>query len=258
MKRLVQLAVAASLLTATATACGGDDDSDGGSGGTTQLTVFAASSLTNPFGELEKAFEKDHADVDVVISFDSSTTLATQIAEDGAPADVLATADQESMAILVDADDTAADPVSFASNTMAIVTPPDNPADIKGLDDLPGTDFVLCDPSAPCGKVSEQILRNAGVDATPVSLEDKVTAVLSKVTLGEADAGMVYVSDAQGAGDDVKTIDIPGDVNVSTPYFIATVKDSKHADLADEWISLVMSEAGAGVLTAAGFGPPAS
>lgn len=219
------------------------------------MTVFAASSLTNPFGELEKAFEKDHTDVDVVISFDSSTTLAEQITE-GAPADVLATADGTSMGIMVDAGDNAADPVPFASNTMIVITPPDNPADLQSLDDLPNSDFVLCDPSVPCGAVSAQILKNAGINAEPVSLEDKVTAVLSKVELEEAEAGLVYVSDAQGAGDEVNVIEIPADVNEVTPYFIAAVKDSSNADLAQEWIDLVNSQAGQGVLSEAGFGAP--
>lgn len=254
MRRAALVAATLALAVPAVAACGGDDSGDG----KTQLTVFAASSLTIPFGELEKAFEADHTDVDVVVSFDSSTTLATQIADDDAPADVLATADETSMAILVDAGDADGDPASFATNTMAIVTPPDNPAGVQGLDDLPGTDYVLCDPSVPCGAVAAQILANAGVEGDPVSLEDKVTAVLSKVTLGEADAGLVYVSDAKGAGDDVKTIDIPDDVNVVTSYLIASVGGSDHSDLAQQWIDLVTSQAGLGVLADAGFGPPAS
>jgi molybdate transport system substrate-binding protein len=162
------------------------------------------------------------------------------------------------MQIIVDAGDNGADPQSFASNTMAIVTPPGNPAGIETLADLDGTDFLLCDPSAPCGAVAAEILSNAGVDATPVSLEDKVTAVLSKVTLGEADAGLVYVSDAMGAGSDVEEIDIPTDVNVSTPYFIAPVKDTPNSEAATEWIDLVMSDDGQNVLANDGFGRPAS
>lgn len=240
-------------------ACGDDDSGDdaGSGGGTTKLTVLAASSLTNPFNELEKTFEAGHSDVDVVVTYDSSTTLATSITE-GSPADVLATADEKSMQIIVEAGDNADDPQNFASNTMAIVTPPDNPAGIDSLADLPGTDFVLCDPSVPCGAVAAEILSNAGVDAEPVSLEDKVTSVLAKVTAGEADAGLVYVSDARGAGDDVAAIDIPDDVNVSTPYFIATVEDAANADLAGEWIDLVMSSAGQDVLADDGFGPATS
>jgi molybdate transport system substrate-binding protein len=246
------LVILASLPTLLA-GCGGDDAK---SGDKTTLTVFAASSLTGTFGELETAFEKDHPDVDVVISFDSSSALATEITAGGAPADVLATADESSMAIVVDAGDNAEKPIPFASNTMAVVTPPDNPAGVEGLDDLEGTDFVLCDPSAPCGAVAAKILDNAGVTAEPVSLEDKVTAVLSKVQLGEADAGIVYVTDALAAGNGVNTIDIPDDVNVVTPYYIAAVKDSANADLANEWISLVSSQAGQGVFAEAGFGGP--
>ncbi len=245
--------VATTLLAAAG--CGGGSNESSGAGSSTTLTVFAASSLTGTFGELEKTFEADHPGVNVQVSLDSSTALATQITQ-GAPADVLATADQSSMQIIVDDGDNAAKPVSFASNTMAIVTPPDNPAGIKTLDDLDGTDFVLCDPSVPCGSVAAEIFKNAGVTAKPVSLEDKVTAVLSKVTLGEADAGLVYVSDAQAAGDQVMTIDIPTDVNVVTPYYIAAVKDAPGPALAGDWIDLVNSQAGQQVLNQAGFGPP--
>jgi molybdate transport system substrate-binding protein len=248
--RIAAVAVIAAL---SLSSCGGDDN--GGSGDKTKLTVFAASSLTNTFGELEKAFEKDHPDVDVVISFDSSSTLATQITS-GSPADVLATADQPSMQIIVDAGDNAVTPKPFASNTMAVVTPPDNPAGITSVSDIDKGDFVVCDPSAPCGEVAARILQKAGVTAKPASYGEKVTAVLETVELGEADAGMVYVTDAQTAGDKVNAIDIPDDLNVVTPYYIAAVKDSPNADLAKEWISLVESHAGQGVLQKAGFGQP--
>jgi molybdate transport system substrate-binding protein len=243
---------AAFTMAASLAACGGDGD---GSSGSDTLVVFAASSLTNTFGELEKAFEADHKGVDVKISFDSSSALATQITE-GSPADVLATADQTSMQIIVDAGDNADEPVPFASNTMAVITPPNNPAGITSLDDIASSDFVLCDPSVPCGAVAAEILKNAGIDAQPVSLEDKVTAVLSKIELKEADAGLVYITDALGAGDKVNTVDIPPDVNVVTPYYIAAVKDSANSDLAQEWIDLVSSQAGQGVLEKAGFGQP--
>ncbi|HSS68533.1 MAG TPA: molybdate ABC transporter substrate-binding protein [Nocardioidaceae bacterium] len=253
MTRIFRVATLAAVAVLGLSSCGGDD---GGSGGDkTKLTVFAASSLTNTFGELEKAFEKDHPDVDVVISFDSSSTLATQITS-GSPADVLVTADQASMQIIVDAGDNAATPQPFASNTMAVVTPPDNPAGITSVSNIDKGDFVVCDPSAPCGEVAAQILEKAGVTAKPVSYGEKVTAVLETVELGEADAGMVYITDAQGAGDQVHAIDIPDNLNVVTPYYIAAVKDSANADLATEWISLVESEAGQSVLEKAGFGAP--
>jgi molybdate transport system substrate-binding protein len=236
---------------ATTTSCGSGADS----AGETTLTVFAASSLTSVFSDLETQFERDHGGVDVALSFDSSTTLATQI-RSGAPADVLATADQPSMQILVDAQMNAERPVPFAANTMAIVTPEGNPAAIKDIDDLTGTDFVVCDPSSPCGAVAARVLRNAGITTTPVSLEDKATAVLSKVTLGEADAGIVYVTDARSAGADVTRVDIPRSLNEVTPYYISAVEASSNADLASDWIALVESEAGQDLLASAGFLPP--
>ncbi|HYO34349.1 MAG TPA: molybdate ABC transporter substrate-binding protein [Nocardioidaceae bacterium] len=248
-RRLLGLCLTA--LVATATACsGGTDSADEAT-----LNVFAASSLTSVFTELETQFERDHEGVDVALSFDSSTTLATQI-RSGAPADVLATADQPSMQILVDADMNAERPVPFAANTMAIVTPERNPAAIEDIDDLNGTDFVVCDPSAPCGAVAARILRDAGITTRPVSLEDKATAVLSKVTLGEVDAGIVYVTDAQTAGTDVTRVDIPRSLNEVTPYYMSVVRDSQNADLASDWASLVESEAGQDLLASAGFLPP--
>jgi molybdate transport system substrate-binding protein len=254
VSRVARIAALAAVAALSLSSCGGDDS--GGSGGDNEkLTVFAASSLTNVFDTLEKAFEKDHPGVDVVVSYDSSSTLATQITQ-GSPADVLATADQPSMRIIVDEGDNAATPKPFASNTMAVVTPPDNPAGITSVSDIGKGDFVVCDPSAPCGEVAAKILRKAGVTAKPASYGEKVTAVLETVELGEADAGMVYVTDAQAAGDKVNAIAIPADLNVVTAYYIAAVKDSSHADLANQWISLVESQAGQDVLQKAGFGAP--
>ncbi len=237
------------LLGASLAGCGGD------SGGRTQLTVLAAASLTETFEQLEESFEKDHPDVDVVISFGSSSALAEQVNQ-GSPADVIATADDKSIGLVADDGNLSGDPTGFAANTLVVVTPPDNPADISSLDDLAAADFVVCDPSVPCGSAAQTILDNAGTAATPKSLEADVKAVLTKVSLGEADAGIVYVTDAEAAGDEVMTVDIPAGVNVVNAYFIAVVKDSGHADLADEWVSLVMSPAGQDVLAAAGFGMP--
>lgn len=221
----------------------------------TTLTVFAASSLTRTFGELEAAFEKERPGLDVIVSSDSSTALAEQITQ-GAPADVIATADLASLQLVLEAQQLAKDPLRFASNTMALVTPPDNPADIRSVEDLQGTDFVVCDPSAPCGAAAADILEQVGVGTEAKSLEPKVTAVLARVTLGEADAGIVYVTDAQAAGSGVTIIDIPADDNVVNPYYIAPVKDAAASQLADEWIGLVTSRAGQDVLANAGFGPP--
>lgn len=240
--------LATSVLALTSSGCGGDDE--------TELTIFAAASLTESFTELEKAYEKDHADVDVIISFGSSSALAEQVNEGSSPADVIATADEQSMTVVTDEDNLDGDPVQFTTNTLALVTPADDPAAIASLDDLEGSDFVVCDPSVPCGGAAATILDNAGVTAEPVSLEEDVKAVLTKVSLGEADAGIVYVTDAQAAGDDVRVIDIPTDVNVVNPYFIGVVAAADESQEAQEWVDLVESEAGQGVLREAGFGNP--
>ncbi len=234
------------LLFAVLTGC-----SDGGD--ETTLTVFAAASLSETFTSLEKSFEKDHPGVDVQISFGSSSALAEQITA-GSPADVIATADDTSIGIVSDKGELDGAPTQFATNTMVIVTPPDNPGRISSLADLQGADFVVCDPSVPCGAAAAQILQNATITTHPKSLEQDVKAVLTKVTLGEADAGVVYVTDAQTAGNDVSTVDIAPDVNVVNPYFIGVVKGSSQTDLAQQWVQLVESQAGQGVLTAAGFG----
>jgi molybdate transport system substrate-binding protein len=241
--------VTALLLVAPAlAACGsGDDDQQ-------ELTVSAASSLTEAFTTLADDFEKDHTDVDVKLSFGSSTDLATQVNE-GSPTDVLATADEKTMDVAANEGNIDGDPTQFATNTLILVTPPDNPAGITSLDDLDGADFVVCDPSVPCGAAAATILDNAGVAAEPKSLEEDVKAVLTKVTTGEADAGIVYVTDAAAAGSDVSTVDIPTDVNVVNPYFIGVVKDSDDSDTAQEWVDLVNSQAGQGVLSDDGFGP---
>jgi len=248
-RRLAAAVAVPFLLAPTLSGCASD------SHGRTKLTVLAAASLTETFGQLEQSFEKDHPEVDVVVSFGSSSALAEQVNQ-GSPADVIATADDKSIGLVADDGNLSGDPTGFAANTLVVVTPPDNPADISSLDDLAAADFVVCDPSVPCGSAAQTILDNAGTAATPKSLEADVKAVLTKVSLGEADAGIVYVTDAEAAGDEVMTVDIPADVNAVNAYFIAVVKDSGHADLSDEWVSLVMSPAGQGVLAEAGFGAP--
>lgn len=234
-----------------AASCSGEE----GAADNRRLTVFAASSLTETFTELESAFEADHPGVDVVISFGSSSTLTQQIAA-GAPADVVATADDTSMQVVADAQLLAADPVPFASNTMAVATPPGNPADVDSLSDLGSVDFVMCDPSAPCGTAAQRILSRLATEPQPRSLEPDVKSVLAKVTLGEVDAGIVYVTDARAAGDGVDTVAIPAELNVVNAYYIAAVKGSPSPDVAADWISLVNSQAGQRVFAAAGFGPP--
>ncbi len=229
--------------------------SSSGASTKSKLTLVAASSLTGTFTKLQSIFEKQHPGVSVVVSFGSSTTLAEQVVA-GAPADVIATADKASIGIVSQKHLLSHAPVKFATNTMAIVTPPDNPAGVHSVQDLSHADFVMCDLTAPCGAAAQMVLRAAGVTNRARSLEVDVKSVLSKVTLGEADAGLVYVTDAQAAGKSVATIAIPANLNTVNPYYIAPVKGSGVATLAKQWVSFVTSLTGQKVLRAAKFGPP--
>jgi molybdate transport system substrate-binding protein len=230
------------------TGCGDDDGGDGGGG---ELTVLAASSLTDVFEELATTFEDDH-DVEVDFSLGSSTDLAEQVA-DGAPGDALATADETSMQVAEDAG-VAGEVETFATNVLVIVTPPDNPAGIESLADLEGATWVRCADEVPCGRVALGVLEDAGITAEPASLEEDVRSTLDKVISGEADAGLVYATDAVAGGDDVATIPIPGAESELTTYFITTLEQSEDADLAQAWVDLVLSDEGQQVLEDAGFG----
>ena len=253
-KTLATIALSTAVIAVSA--CGGDDDSsDGARGGDGELTVLAASSLTESFGELEESFEAEH-DVDVKISFDSSSVLAEQVIQ-GAPADVLATADQQTMQTVVDEGLTEGDPQIFASNTLTIVTPPDNPANIKRLQDFTSDDvkFAVCVPEAPCGDASQRLLELNKIDADAATQEQNVKSVLTKVTQGEVDAGLVYVSDAQAAGDDVATVDAENSSEVVNSDPIAVLTDAAEPELAQDWVDLVSGKQGEQVLKSYGFQP---
>ena len=242
--------VAALTLVLPLAACGGDDE--GGSG---TITVLAAASLTESFTELADRFEADHPGVDVKLAFDSSATLAQQ-AVDGAPADVLATADTATMDSAGDA--LAETPRTFATNTMVLVTPQDNPAGITGFEDLenPDVTYVACVETAPCGKVAAALSADNRLTTKPASLEVDVKSVLAKVTSDEADAGFVYATDAVAAGDRVETFEIPHAADEVTSYPIAPLTQSKDSGLAGEFVDLVLSDEGRQVLSDAGFGKP--
>lgn len=225
--------------------------SEGGGGET--LQVLAAASLTDAFTELGERFEAEHDGVDVEFSFGSSTDLAEQAA-DGAPGDVLATADADAMAIATTAG-AAADPSVLATNTLVIVTPRDNPAGVGSLGDLAGTTWVRCADEAPCGRAARAVLEDAGATARPASLEEDVRATLDKVVSGEADAALVYATDAVSAGEAVTTVEIPGAERERNPYLIATLAQAGDADLAGEWAAFVTGPDGEAVLTEAGFTP---
>lgn len=249
------LAVAATvLLVLPLTACGNNDT--GGSGDRTTLTVFAAASLTTTFEELEKTFEADHPDVDVRLSFGGSSDLVAQLAE-GAEADVFASADTRNMDTLVDAGLAAGDPAEFATNTLTIAVPPGNPAGVEDLSDLADDELnvVVCAPEVPCGNAALAVAKAAGVSLAPDSEEQSVTDVLGKIESGEGDAGLVYVTDVTAAGDGVDAVAFPEAADVVNHYPIAVVGGAPQADLAQEWVDLVLGE-GQAVLGAAGFGPP--
>ncbi|MEQ6902504.1 molybdate ABC transporter substrate-binding protein [Nocardioides sp. YIM 152588] len=217
------------------------------------LRVLAAASLTDVFGELATDFEDEHG-VEVALSFGSSTDLAEQAA-DGAPGDVLATADTASMAVATAAG-AAAHPRLLATNVLVIVTPPGNPAGVTSLDDLAGTTWVRCADEAPCGRVATAVLADHGVEAEPASLEVDVRAALDKVTSGEADAALVYATDAAAAGAAVETVTVPGAARERTTYEVAELDQSTDPELARAWVDLVTGATGRAALRRAGFALP--
>jgi len=258
MRRVLVAATAVLLLSASG-ACGSDDSGDEGSSGDSEktLTVYAAASLTSTFTELGRQFEADHDGVTVRFSFGGSSDLVAQI-QQGAPADVFASADTKNMDKATADDLVEGDPVDFASNTLEIAVPPDNPAGVASLQDLakPTTKVVLCAAEVPCGAAAAKVEESSGVSIKPVSEEQSVTDVLNKVQTGEADAGLVYVTDVRAAGDKVKGITFPESSSAVNTYPIAALDGSKHEDLAQEFVDLVTGEAGQQVLADAGFAKP--
>lgn len=231
-------------------ACGGDEEE-------TTLTVYAAASLTGAFEQIADEFEAQHEGVQVELGFGGSSDLVTQIQE-GAPADVFASADTANMDKLVADDLTGAEPETFATNTLEIAVPPGNPAGVESLQDLakPGLALVVCAPEVPCGAAAQQVADVAGVTLEPVSEEQSVTDVLGKIASGEGEAGLVYVTDVAAAGDDVEGITFPESDDVVNRYPIASVADSDEPALAADFVELVLGDTGRSVLAAHGFGKP--
>jgi molybdate transport system substrate-binding protein len=250
-------ALTALLLLVASGCAGGRTGTADGSPESGTLTVLAASSLAEAFTGLKKQFEADHPGVTVRLAFDSSATLAEQVNQ-GAPADVLATADERTMRSVADAGGIDGAAKTFATNRLAMVVPADNPARLTSLQDLdtPGVSYVVCVPTAPCGALARTQLDEHRIAAKPRSEEVDVKAVLSKVELDEADAGLVYVTDAIGAGDKVRRIDIPGSGASLNRYPIASLSGAAKPGLAHAWVDLVLSDRGRQVLTQAGFGKP--
>lgn len=224
---------------------------------TGDLTVFAAASLKKTFTELGNQFETDHPGTTVTFNFAGSSDLVAQLTQ-GAPADVFASADANNMTKATDAGVVAGSPVNFATNTLTIVTAPGNPKGIAAFADLakPGTQVVVCAPQVPCGSATEKVEKATGVELAPVSEESAVTDVLGKITSGQADAGLVYVTDAAGAGDKVTAVAFPESADAVNTYPITVLKDAANPQAAQAFVDLVTSPAGQDVLTAAGFAAP--
>ena len=245
------LAVAALLLVA---GCGDESGGSSGAAAPSEIKVFAAASLTAAFTELGQQYTSATGGTKVTFNFAGSQALATQI-QQAAPADVFASADLANMDKVKDLVGTSQ---NFASNLLAIVVEEGNPKGVKGLDDLarPDLKVVLAAPDVPAGKYAAEILGKAGVAVKPVSQEDNVKAVVTKVSLGEADAGIIYVTDITAGGAKVEGVDIPREQNVLATYPIATVKASRAPDEAQAFMDLVLSAEGQQVLKQYGFLPP--
>lgn len=250
--RRLWAAIPLALFTPGLAACGSADEGD-----STTLTVYAAASLRSTFEQLGEEFEEAHDGVEVALSFAGSSDLVAQV-QQGADADVFASADTASMDKLVADDLVGEGPELFAANTMQIAVAPGNPAGITSLADLagPGVKLVVCAPEVPCGAATVRLEGAAGLDLSPVSEEQSVTDVLNKVVTGEADAGLVYRTDVTVAGDTVEGIDFKESAGVVNDYPIATVAGSDAAGLAREFMDLVLGATGQRVLAEAGFARP--
>ena len=241
------LAVALSTLLA-AGACSTDDGAS--------LTVFAAASLTESFGDLQARLRTTNPGLSLTYSFAGSGALVTQV-QQGAPADAIATADPQSMKRLRDAG-LVDPPVSFATNKLEILVEPGNPKAIRGLQDLARTDItlVIADENVPAGRYSAQALQAAGVSVRPASKEADVKAAVAKVTAGEADATIVYVTDVRAAGSKGQGVTIPDSLNVVAEYPIAIVKATRNRAAAAAFVAAVTEGDGQGELRKRGFLPP--
>ena len=220
------------------------------------LTVFAAASLQATFTQIGTIFQTENPGSTVTFNFAGSSDLVTQLTA-GAPADVFASADTNNMTKATTANLVSGTPVNFATSILTIVTPPGNPAGVTSFADLakPGLNVVVCAPQVPCGAATATVETNTGVTLTPVSEENSVTDVLGKVTSGQVDAGLVYVTDAKNAGDKVTEVTFPEAAVVVNVYPIATLTAATQAALATKFVDLVVGPEGQQVLAAAGFTP---
>jgi molybdate transport system substrate-binding protein len=221
------------------------------------LRVLAAASLAGPFEAIAQAFHRDHPSVEVTVDYGGSTAQAQAILN-GAPADVIAVADSRSLDGLVTTGRIAPDPPVFAANQLAIAVAHGNPKQVRGLADLarPGLAVALCAAEVPCGRLAGEALAKAGATVTPRTRESDVTAVVSKVALGEVDAGVVYVTDVRAGAPKIEGVTIPAGQNVIARYPAAVVRARHHSREAAEFVAFLRSPAAQALLRRAGFTSP--
>ncbi|BBZ52520.1 molybdate ABC transporter substrate-binding protein [Mycobacterium heidelbergense] len=263
MRRIVILAgLVSTMLVAGLVGCGSKSPSQSSqpsqpSQAAGKIVVFAAASLKPAFTQIGQQFKAQNPNSSVDFEFAGSSELATQLTQ-GATADVFASADTAQMDTVAKAGLLAGSPTNFASNTLVIVTAASNPKKIGSLADLtrPGLNVVICQKPVPCGSATQRIEDSTGVHLNPVSEELSVTDVLNKVTTGQADAGLVYVTDAHSAGNKVTTIDFPEAAGAVNVYPIAVLKKAPQPTLAQKFVTMVTGEAGQNILAQSGFAKP--
>lgn len=262
VRRLPALVVCAALVGAVA--CGDDDTADAtadaADGTTTDLagtiTVFAASSLTDAFEEAAEAFEQAHPDVTVELNVAGSSALREQILA-GAPADVFAAANPSNMDQVAEAGEVDGDAEVLVHNSLEIVVAAGNPGGVEGLEDFADDSLLigLCAIEVPCGDFGREVLADAGVTPAPDTEEPDVRSLLTKVASGDLDAGLVYATDVESAGDAVEGIAIPDDVNVVADYPIAALAGAGEPEIAAAFVDYLLSDDGQAILTSYGFAP---
>jgi molybdate transport system substrate-binding protein len=221
------------------------------------IVVYAAASLKPSFSKIAQQFKTDNPGSDVNFEFMGSSELATQLTQ-GATADVFASADTAQMDTVVKAGLVDGNPTNFAANTLVIVTAPGNPKQVTSFADLnkPGLNVVICQKPVPCGSATRRVEDRTGVHLNPVSEELNVTDVLNKVTTGQADAGLVYVTDAHNAGNKVTTVNFPEAAGAVNTYPIAVLKNAPQATLAQKFVAMVTGDTGQNILARSGFAKP--
>lgn len=255
--RAAALAVLCGWVTLVAGCAGGPAPADAAAGDPLEdtLVVLAAASLTDAVTTLAARLESAHPGLDVRTTFGPSSTLAAQVVA-GAPADVLLTASRETMTTAEQA--VGGDPVVVAANRLELAVPAGNPGDVTSVADLadPDLTIALCAPEVPCGALASQVLARAGVVASPDTLERDVRAVLTRLRLDEADAGLVYRTDVVAAAGDVEAVELPADLHLPTEHLALGLPDAPHPAAARAFLSLLQGPTGREVLTDAGFDVP--